>query len=452
MAQVEEIIKRALEAGKAFHACDQQKTDEIVRAVFLAGFEARESLAQKAHEETGIGIWQDKALKNLMATQLVYESIQELKTVGVISEDKNLGITEFVEPVGPILALMPVTNPTATTLFKCLIALKTRNPLIISPHNAAKRCIAEAATICYQAALKAGAPQHCIQWLEKAPPQTAKDLMCHPRIALILATGTSSLVRTAQTSGNPVLGVGPGNVPVYMGKTANISAAVKSIVHSKTFDHGTVCASEQAVVVPAELEEKVKREFTADQGYFLEAEQIEKIGRIAFDPQTGKMTATVVGQPVERIALSAGIDVPAGTRLLIAPLGGVGPEYPLSAEILAPILAFYVVDDFEAGVRRCREITDFGGSGHTAVIYTQNEEEIRIFAEKVNGGRILVNTPATHGALGGMFNALEPSLCLASGTGGNNIFSGNISARQLLNIYRICRPRPNPRWERMCRN
>jgi acetaldehyde dehydrogenase/alcohol dehydrogenase len=339
-----------------------------------------------------------------------------------------------------------VTNPTSTSIFKCLISLKTRNALIICPHQGARRSVAAAAEACYRAALKAGAPDDCIQWLDKAGPETVADLMSHPRLALILATGTDSLVRKAHSSGTPVIGVGPGNVPVYIGVSADIPFAVKSIISSKTFDNGSVCASEQAVVVRWEVADRVIEELKKEGAHFLTPEETDRVGRIAYDSERGCMTAAVVGQSALIIAKKAGFEVPPETVLLVAPLKGVGRGYPLSAEILAPILAFYIEEGFDEAIRRCSEITKFGGTGHTAVIYSNRDERIEYFSRVIEAGRILVNMPSTQGALGGMHNTLSPSFTLGCGTGGNNITTDNITARHLLNIHRIARRRPNPRW------
>jgi acetaldehyde dehydrogenase/alcohol dehydrogenase len=282
--------------------------------------------------------------------------------------------------------------------------------------------------------------------LDKPTPETVTELMSNPRLALILATGTDTLVRKAHTSGTPVIGVGPGNVPVYIGATADIPFAVRSIIESKTFDNGSVCASEQAIVVKRAVARFVKEEFENQHGRFLTTEQIDKVGRIAFDKERGAMAPAVVGQSVQKIAQMAGIDIPADTILLIAPLAGVGKDYPLSAEILAPILAFYVENDFDDSIRRCSEITHYGGTGHTAVIYSNTDERIKYFSRVIDAGRILVNMPSTQGAIGGIYNTLSPSFTLACGTGGNNITTDNITARHLLNIHRIARRRPNPRW------
>jgi acetaldehyde dehydrogenase/alcohol dehydrogenase len=446
MSNAADIIAKACQAADAFRALGQADTDAIVRSVYHSALAKRVSLAKLAHQETGIGVWQHKVMKNVIATQLVYEDIKRQKTVGLVSEDPRSGIAEVAQPLGAILGLIPVTNPTSTTLFKCLISLKTRNALIICPHQAAGRSIAAAAETCYQAAVRAGAPDDCIQWLQKPSQETVSELMSDPRLALILATGTDSLVRKAHTSGTPVIGVGPGNVPVYIGVSADIPFAVKSIIGSKTFDNGSVCASEQAVVVRWEVADRVVQEFKSEGAHFLTPEETDRVGRVAYDSSRGSMFAAVVGRSTLDIARMAGIEVPPDTTLLLAPLQGVGPKFPLSAEILAPILAFYVEDGFDAAIRRCSEITQFGGRGHTAVIYSNRDERIEYFSRTIEASRILVNMPSTQGALGGIYNTLSPSFTLGCGTGGNNIFTDNITARHLLNIHRIARRRPNPRW------
>jgi len=445
-SQAQGIIEKAVAAARAFRQLGQKETDRIVRAVYQAALSKRIELAKLAYEETSMGVWEHKVIKNVIATQLVYEDIKNLKTVGVISEDPRNGMIEVAAPLGPILGFIPVTNPTSTTIFKALICLKTRNPLILSPPPAAKSCIAAAAQICYDAALGAGAPEHCIQWLHKPSENTLNELMGHHRMALILATGTDALVRKASSAGTPAIGVGPGNVPVYIGASADIPYAIRSIIASKTLDNGTICASEQAVVVKTVTADEIVQEFKHQGGYFLTSDEIEKVGKIAYDKERGMMSALVVGQSVERIAQSAGISVPPRTKLLLAELNGVGREYPLSAEILAPILAFYIEGDFDAAIKRCTEITHFGGLGHTAVIYSNTDERIEYFSRTIDASRILVNIPSVYGALGGIDNTLSPSFTLGCGSGGNNITTDNITAKHLLNIHRITRRRPNPRW------
>jgi acetaldehyde dehydrogenase/alcohol dehydrogenase len=445
MARRHDVMERAVAAAEAFRALDQRRTDAVVRAVYLAALEARVRLAKLAHEETGLGVWQDKVIKNVMATQLVYEDIKNQRTVGVVGEDP-CGIVEVAQPLGPILGLVPMTNPTATAIFKSLICLKTRNPLILSPPLAARHCAATAAALCAEAAIAAGAPADCIQCLDRPSPETLTALMSDRRLALILATSTEPLVRRAYQSGTPAIGVGPGNVPVYIGATADVPFAVRSILESKTFDNGTVCASEQAIVVKRTEAAAVERELERAGAYFLSPEEIEQVGRIAFDRERGTMAPGVVGQPVARIAEAAGITVPPGTVVLVARLDRVGPDVPLSAEILAPILAYYVEEDFERAIARCTEIMRYGGLGHTAVIYSNSDERIEYFSHAIDAGRILVNMPSTQGAIGGMYNSLSPSFTLGCGSGGNNLTTDNITARHLLNIHRITRRRPNPRW------
>jgi acetaldehyde dehydrogenase/alcohol dehydrogenase len=446
MANTEEIIRRAQEAATAFRDLDQAGTDRIVRAVYLAAMDNRVRLAAMAAEETGLGVGPHKVIKNVIAGQLVYEHIKNHKTVGVISEDSFSGIIEMAQPLGPVLALIPAINPTSTTIFKILITMKTRNPLIISGNAIAKNCVAETARVCYESALKAGAPKHCVQWLAKPNPKTTKELMSHRGLALILATGAGELVKASYSSGTPTIGVGSGNVPAYIGATADIPFAVQNILMSKTFDNGSICASEQAIVVKREIAEKVMAEFKMQKAYFLSPEETEKVGRVAYDKERGVMLAAVVGQPVERIAEMAGIEVPVDASVLIAELSEVSRKQPLSAEILAPILGFYVEETFESAIARCMEITRFGGIGHTAVIYSNAPDRIEYFSRNLNVARILVNTPSTQGALGAMFNTLPPSFTLSCGSGGKNSTTDNISTRHLLNIHRICRRRVNQRW------
>lgn len=447
MANTDEIIQRAQKAATAFRKLDQAETDRIVRAVYLAAMDNRVRLAIMAAEETGLGFGPHKVIKNVIASQLVYEDIKNQKTVGAISEDSFSGIIEIAQPLGPILALIPAINPTSTTIFKILITMKTRNPVIISGNAIAKNCVAETARVCYESALKAGAPEHCVQWLAKPNPKTTKELMSHRGLALILATGTAELVKTSYSSGTPTIGVGSGNVPVYIGASADIPFAVQNILMSKTFDNGSICASEQAIVVRKAIAEKVIAEFKIQKAYFLSPEEIKKVGRIAYDKERGMMLPAVVGQSVQRIAEMAGIQVPVDTSVLIAELDEVSRNQPLSAEILAPILAFYIEETFEAAIDRCMEITRFGGIGHTAVIYSNNPERIEYFSRNLDVARILVNTPSTQGALGGMFNTLRPSFTLSCGSGGKNSTTDNISTRHLLNIHRICRRRVNERWK-----
>ncbi len=392
-----------------------------------------------AHEETALGNVHDKMVKNIIATRFVFKDIAAQKTVGVISKDDDSMITEIARPMGPVFAVTPITNPTSTAMFKILIAMKTRNPIMIYPHGAARKCTIEAARICYEAAIEAGAPENCIQWIPRASRDQVLAFMSHRRTALVLATGSVSLVRAAYRSGNPAIGVGPGNVPAYIGKTADVPFAVDQILVSKLFDNGTICASEQSVVVSHFNAREVREEFEKQGGYFLSQEEIVKVGYIAINTAQKTMSPEVIGQYPEVIARLAGISIPNGTRLLLAQLepNQVGIKWPLSLEILAPILAYYEVDEFDSAITLCKRINSQGGLGHTVSIFSNDPAKIHYFAHTLNAGRIVVNTPSSQGAIGGLYNSLNPSLTLACGSGGKNFTTDNISVRHLLNIQRI---------------
>ena len=444
--KADEVLDRAILAAAEFQQFNQEHTDRIVEAVFKAGFSNRVKLAKMAQEETGMGIWEHKVIKNVLGTQLVYESIRNEKTVGVISSDPKSGITEIAQPLGPILAVIPVTNPTSTTMFKILICLKSRNPIIISAHRGASKSCTETVRICYEAAMEAGAPEDCIQMISSGSREFTQLIMAHPKIALILATGGTGLVKAAYSSGNPAIGVGPGNVPVFIDESADIPFAVMNIISSKTFDNGTICASEQAIVVMETIEQKVRQEFERQNCYFLSPEEIKKVEKIAIVAETMSMSPFIVGQPVSVIAAKAGITVPEGTRILLAKLDGIGKDYPLSVEVLAPILAFYSANDYHTAVNMCIDLNYLGGIGHSACIYANDEKRIMEYAGLLNAGRILVNTPTSQGAVGYFFNNLAPSLTLGCGTGGKNITTENITAKNLINIQRVSRRKPNELW------
>jgi len=436
---VEETMHKARTASHHFSKLDQEHTDRIVRAAYAAGFGARKILAGMAFEETGIGNIHDKTIKNIIATRFVYRDIRDQKTAGIIAENRKAGIVEIAKPLGPIFAVTPITNPTSTALFKILIALKTRNPLIIYPHGAARKCTIEAARICYEAALVEGAPENCIQWIPKASRDQVLAFMSNHFTAMVMATGSVSLVRAAYSSGNPAIGVGPGNVPVYIGKSADVNFAVDQILLSKLFDNGTICASEQAVIASKYNADEVERVFKKKGAYFLDPDETEKVGKVCINTHTRSMNAEVIGKPAAFIASLAGINIPTDSNLLIAPLkpDQVGIKWPLSLEVLAPVLAFYRIENFEDGIRMCRKINEHGGMGHTVSIFSNDDEKIRYFAQSLNAGRIVVNTPSSQGALGGLYNALVPSMVLACGSGGKNFTTDNISTRHLLNIQRI---------------
>ncbi|MFO7693904.1 MAG: aldehyde dehydrogenase family protein [Vicinamibacterales bacterium] len=444
----DEVLGRAVAAAAAFRECSQAQADAIVRAVFEAAYDARVTLARQAFEETGVGVFEDKVIKNAWASVLVYEDICRSKTVGVVAEDEARGITEIAQPKGPILATVPLTNPTATTIFKALICLKTRNPLIVSPHRAARRCVKETVRILASAAQRAGAPAHAIQFMGHGRKEHLSAVMCHPDLALILATGTTSLVELAQKSGTPTLGVGPGNVPVYVDGSADLEQAAQWIVHSKTFDNGTICASEQALVAEQTVAEALQPLLEARGAWFCSPDETAALGPVCFDVAGGRMRPEAVGQPARVLAGRAGFRVPDATRLLVAECTGVGREHPLSHEILMPVLTLYRCGSYDEAFQTCRAITMRGGVGHTVVVYANDDRVVEDFA-RLDAARILVNQPSTQGAIGGIFNTLRASLSLACGTGAGNMTTDNISVDHLLNIHRVARPRFNADWARV---
>ena len=443
--EVNGYLERAKAAAAIFSQLDQAATDRIVNAAHIAGMNARVKLAKMAVEETGIGKWQDKVLKNIVATQYVYEDIKDEKTVGIISEDFKSGITEIAQPLGPILGIIPTTNPPSTVMYKILIALKTRNPIILSVHPNAKETCAEAARIMYEAALQEDAPEDCIQWISNPHRDKTSVIMKDKHLALILATGGQGLVHAAYSSGTPALGVGPGNVPAYIEGSADIPFAVEQIMLSKTFDNGTVCASEQAIIVENAYADEVLEHFKKHKAYVVPKDEIGKLEAAAYDKERRLMNAAIVGKNAGYIAKMAGLNAPDDVTLLIAEQNGVGREYPLSHEILAPVIAFYRVENFEDAASICIDLNFHGGMGHTVSIYSNDEDKIREFSMLMNAGRVLVNSPGSHGAVGGMFNTLHPSFTLGCGAGGKNITTDNITAKHLINIQRITRRRANQR-------
>jgi acetaldehyde dehydrogenase/alcohol dehydrogenase len=444
-AYADELVGRARRAAEAFRRLDQAAVDRIVEAVYRATFNARLDLARLSVEETGMGVYEHKVVKTVWASLLIHEHLRSKRTVGILSHDPDRGITEIAQPLGPVLALTPVNNPTSTTIFHAMICLKTRNPVVFSPHRGARKCSREAARIVAEAAEAAGAPPDAVQWITKAQIEHLDAVMRHRKLALILATGTAAMVRRAQLSGTPTLGVGPGNVPVYVHRSADLPHAARMIVHSKTFDNGTVCASEQALVVEPDVEVLLRPLLRERGAFFVSREQMQALGAVCFDAGARTMRSEIVGKPAAHLAEKAGFTVPPGTRLLVAEPDGVGREHPLSHEILAPILAYYVVPDYATALETCRAVTHLGGVGHTLGVHANDEAVIADFAG-MDAARILVNTPTTEGALGGIFNHPPPSLTLACGTGAGNLTTDNITINHLLNIHRVARLRPNPRW------
>ena len=436
---VDQLVASAQSAAAIFSQYDQAEVDRIVEAAAKAGAARHIELARMAADETGMGVFEDKVIKNLFATENIFNDIRQVKTVGLISDCAATGIMEYAEPLGVILGITPVTNPTSTVMFKCLLALKTRNAIVISGARNALRCSNEAARIIYEAAKAAGAPDDCIRWVEQPSREVTQGLMTHPDVALILATGGTSLVQAAYGSGKPAIGVGPGNVPVYIEASADIEMAVNDILMSKTFDNGMICASEQAIVVDKSIRNAVEERLKSQGAYFLKPSEIETLQPLVIDPAKQSMAPAVVGKSARQIAELGGIKVPANTRLLIARLSGVGDAVPLSREKLCPVLGFYVVDGMKEAINLCTDITHFGGLGHTVSIFSRNVDAIRTFSQTLNAGRIIVNSPSALGGIGDVYNRLHPSLTLGCGAGGRNITSDNVTCSHLLNIKRVSR-------------
>lgn len=448
--QMPQVIEQLIDNGKAalneMVKLNQEQVDNIVKEMALAGLDNHMDLAKLAVEETKKGVYEDKIIKNLFATEYIYHSIKYQKTVGIIDENEEEDYFEIAEPVGIIAGITPVTNPTSTTLFKCIIAMKTRNPIIFAFHPGSKICSIESARVMRDAAIKAGAPKYCIQWIEEPSVEATQSLMKNDGVSLILATGGSSMVKAAYSAGKPALGVGPGNVPCYIEKTADIKRAVTDLILSKTFDNGMICASEQAVIIDREIYETTKNYMKKLGCYFVNEEEKIKLEKLAIDEEKCAMNPQIVGQSAPDIARMAGFDVPEAIKILIAEIEGVGSQYPLSREKLSPVLACYKVTSSRQGIERAVEMVNFGGSGHSAVIHSNDEHVITAFAEKVNTGRIIVNQPSSHGAIGDIYNTNMPSLTLGCGSFGRNSTTANVTAVNLINKKRVARRRFNMQW------
>jgi len=429
-------VERAAQAQKKFALFSQAQVDAVVDACAEAAASAAESLARLAVEETGYGNVPDKILKNRVAAVEVHRAIRGMKTVGIVREDSERKILEVVEPVGVVAAVIPSTNPTSTAIYKTLIALKSRNAIVLSPHPTAARCICETAAVLERAAQKAGAPDGIIVCLQNPTLQGTQELMRQRSVGVILATGGTGLVRAAYSSGKPAYGVGPGNVPAFIERTADVPKAVADIFAGKTFDYGTICSSEQAIVVEDEIKDLAIAECTRQGAHWLSADEIRRLGAVVILPGTYTPNPKIVGRPATVVADMAGIQVPASTRVLIARLEAVGREVPLSAEKLSPILAFFSVPDLAAGIVRCRQLLQFGGLGHTASIHSQNDAAIREYGQAMPAFRICVNTASVHGSIGYSTN-LSPAMTLGCGAPGGNITSDNIGPQHLMNIKRI---------------
>lgn len=443
---IDELVAKAEVALAEYMKLDQEQVDNIVHAMSLAGLDHHMSLAKLAFEETGRGVVEDKIIKNIFATEYIWHSIKYEKSVGIVDENDMEGYVEIAEPVGIVAGVTPVTNPTSTTMFKSLICAKARNPIIFGFHPNAQKSSREAAKVLRDAAVQAGAPENCIQWIEYPSVEATGALMNHPGVSLILATGGAGMVRAAYSTGKPALGVGPGNVPCYIEKTAKLERACTDLMLSKTFDNGMICASEQAVIVD-ECISKNFETYMADNGcYFLSEEETKKVSDFVINPEKQSLNAVVVGKPAAWIAEQAGVKVPETTKILIARLPDVGPDYPLSREKLSPVLAYFVVKDSKEGFAMAQKMLEFGGLGHSAVIHSTDEALIKAYGEEMKVGRVISNSPSSQGAIGDIYNTNTPSLTLGCGSYGHNSTTSNVSSVNLINKKRIAKRRVNMQW------
>jgi len=446
--KLEKAIKRIKEVQKVFASYTQAQVDKIFLAAASAANKARLPLAKMAVEETGMGVVEDKVIKNNYASEYIYNAYKDTKTCGIIEEDKAYGIKKIAEPIGVIAAVIPTTNPTSTAIFKCLLALKTRNAIIISPHPRAKNCTIEAAKLVLEAAVSAGAPEGIIDWIDVPSLDMTNTIMKEADI--ILATGGPGMVKAAYSSGKPALGVGAGNTPAIIDDSADILLAVNSIIHSKTFDNGMICASEQSVIVPESIYEIVKEEFALRGCYFLNEKETEKIRKTIII--NGALNAKIVGQSAFKIAQLADVKVPEGTKILIGEVESVDLSEEFAHEKLSPVLAMYKAKDFNDALDKAERLVEDGGLGHTSSVYLNEvteKEKINTFASRMKTCRILVNTPSSHGGIGDLYNfKLAPSLTLGCGSWGGNSVSDNVGVKHLINIKTVAERRENMLWFR----
>ena len=455
-ATIDGLVSKAQVALHAFEEFTQEQVDYIVAKCSVAGLDAHGILAEAAVNETGRGVFEDKAVKNLFACEYVTDDLRNLKTVGVIHEDPINGITEIAEPVGVICGVVPTTNPTSTVIFKSLIAIKTRNPIIFSFHPGALECSIMAAKVILKAAVEAGAPENCIQWLEMKSMYATSALMKHPGVATILATGGNAMVEAAYSCGKPALGVGAGNVPAYVEKTCVLKRAVNDIVLSKSFDNGMICASEQAAIIDQEIYDDFLTEMKRFKTYFVKPDEKKKLEKFMFGVASGEKTvnearlnAAIVGKPAFEIASQAGFKVPEDTQILCAEVKEVGPNEPLTREKLSPVLAILKAKNTKDGIQKAAAMVEFNGLGHSAAIHTQDHEIAKEFGHAVKAIRIIENAPSTFGGIGSVYNAFIPSLTLGCGSYGHNSVSNNVSAINLINIKRIGRRNNNMQWVKL---
>src|SRR5690349_5753580 len=435
IAEARALARKARQTQPLLAELSQEQIDAIVGAMAEAVTPHAEALARLAVEETGFGVVDDKMQKNLFGSRQVDEFIRPMRTVGVINRVEDRKVVEIAEPFGVVAAIVPSTNPTSTAIYKVLIALKARCPIVISPHPSATRCITRTVELMAEAAARAGAPAGSIGWMTTVTLEGTQELMKAREVAVILATGGMGLVRAAYSAGKPAYGVGPGNAPCYIERSADLPKAARDIMTGKTFDNGLLCSSPNSVVVDEPIAEEARRQFQALGAYFLNDTEADALARVLVTAQR-LPNPEFVGKPASMIASKAGLTVPTGTRVLIAPLKGVGRDYPLSIEKLCPVLSWYVVSDWRQGCERCIEILRYGGMGHTMAIHSENQDVILQFGLKKPAFRICVNTPTTHGSIG-LTTGLDPAMTLGCGGWGGNITSDNISPRHLLNIKRL---------------
>ena len=447
---IDELATKGVEALDAMANFTQEQVDHIVHQAAIAALDKHMYLAKLAVDETGRGIYEDKAIKNMYASEYIWNSIKYDKTVGVIAEDKEQGLVSIAEPVGVICGVTPTTNPTSTTIFKALIALKTRNSIIFAFHPSAQKSSAEAARIVRNAAIEAGAPKNCIQWIEEPSIEATGLLMNHPKIATVLATGGPGMVKAAYSTGKPALGVGAGNVPSYIAADAKVKRAVNDIIVSKTFDNGMICASEQAAIVDAAIYDEVKAEFEAHQCVIISKKaDIAKLEKVVLNEARTAVNGAIVGHSAIEIAEKAGLKVPAGTKMLLAEIPDATMEHPLALEKLSPVLALIKSDGVEDGFKKAEGMLNLGGLGHTAVIHTENEELQLQYGIRMKACRVLVNSPSAEGGIGNIYNNMIPSLTLGCGSHGHNSVSHNVSSFDLLNVKTLSKRRNNMQWFRV---
>lgn len=444
-SEVSILTHKAKEAIKDYGKLDQEKIDYIVKQMALAGLANHMKLAKMAVAETNRGIYEDKIVKNMFASEYVYNEIKYKKTVGIIEDNKEEDYILLAEPIGVIAGVTPVTNPTSTTIFKALIAVKTRNPIIFSFHPSAFECSVESAKILKEAAVNAGAPKDCIQWITKPSIEATKEIMTNKDVDLILATGGPGMVKSAYSSGNPAIGVGPGNVPAIVEKTADIKRSLTDIIASKSFDNGMVCASEQGIIIEEDIYDQSIEFMKYNKCYFPDEKQISKLSELIIK-KDGSVNSEIVGKYPWEIAAKAGFNIPKDTKVICCEIEDVGEEYPLSREKLSPVLAIFRVSNIDRGFELANKMLELGGLGHTSVIHSKDDGIIREFSKKMRTGRILVNCPSSQGAIGNIYNTLVPSLTLGCGSYGKNSTIDNVSVENLLNVKRMARRKVNMQW------